>query len=29
MEEYMNDVFKELMMSEEIWVVDRYNVITL
>lgn len=28
MEEYMNDVFKELMMSEEIWVVDRYNVIT-
>ena len=26
-EEYMNDVFRELMLSEEIWVVDRYNKI--
>ena len=25
--EYMNDVFKELMFSEEIWLVDRFNTI--
>jgi hypothetical protein len=26
--EYMNDAFKELMLSEEIWLVDRWNTIT-